>query len=365
MPKKFFIGLAAVALAIVLSGCGIQNVNPQQAAKEPIKIGVLLPLTGSSAYWGIEAKKGMDMALGEVNIKGEAIKIIYEDTQSKVDVAVTAAQKLINMDKVNVIYSNFSGVSLAVSPIAKNSETPLFYGAFTQTPLQDNPLSFKGFLSFDQPCEKYAKQLKDKGIKKIAVLNEFGDAYQFCKAGLKKYFSDNDIEVTETLTGADFRTLLLKLKNNKTEAIVMMTYENNSINIFKQIKELNLHFGSLFCEQNDCYTANVKTKAGYVPNLIYFDPIVKEEFKQKVAGKYEGIDKAKMTPLSFGYEDVMRIYKASLECQNMDKFCFVSSLSNGKESAVFEDAPVTNRAYYPKLQFIKVNPDGSESEISL
>ena len=145
----------------------------------------------------------------------------------------------------------------------------------------------------------------------------------------------------------------------------MMTYENNSLNIFKQIKELKLNFSSLFCEQNDCYTSTVREKVGFAPNLIYFDPLVKEEFKQKVAAKFTGIDEAKMTPLSFGYEDIMRLYKASLQCKNLDKSCFISSLSDIKGSDVFEDAAVSNRAYYPKLKYIQVGADGSEKEISL
>ena len=129
MKNYKILALVAIsAVAVVLSGCSLIG---NSGTKKPVTIGALLPLTGTTAYWGVEVKKGMDLALSEINKDGVVFNVAYEDTQSKADVAVTAAQKFISVDQVNTLYTHFSGISSAVSPVAKTSKIPLYYDAFT------------------------------------------------------------------------------------------------------------------------------------------------------------------------------------------------------------------------------------------
>jgi branched-chain amino acid transport system substrate-binding protein len=74
--------------------------TPQNvAAKKPIKIGVLVPLSGFVAQSGIEMRDGMLMAAKEKGtILGRPIKLIIEDTRVKPDTAVSKAEKLVYKD---------------------------------------------------------------------------------------------------------------------------------------------------------------------------------------------------------------------------------------------------------------------------
>ena len=74
--------------------------------KTSIKIGALLVLSGDGAAWGENAKKGIDMAFREWqrSHKDQSIEIIYEDTAGDAKQAVTAYQKLVNVDKIDVIF---------------------------------------------------------------------------------------------------------------------------------------------------------------------------------------------------------------------------------------------------------------------
>jgi branched-chain amino acid transport system substrate-binding protein len=106
------------ALLLVLAGAFLLAPNVSMAA-EPIKIGVLVPLTGIVAQGGLEMKDGMEMAAKEKGtILGRPIELVVEDTQLKPDVAVSKAEKLVYKDGCVALMGAFSsGVGLA---LAKN-----------------------------------------------------------------------------------------------------------------------------------------------------------------------------------------------------------------------------------------------------
>jgi branched-chain amino acid transport system substrate-binding protein len=98
--KKAVIGITYFAL---LSGLMLAGAW----AADPIKIGVLLPLTGSNAKSGIIQKNSVRMAVDEINaaggISGKKIEAIIADTQGKPDAGRKAIEKLITRDKVLLI----------------------------------------------------------------------------------------------------------------------------------------------------------------------------------------------------------------------------------------------------------------------
>ena len=110
--KKFGWMSLLVLLAVILT------VAPA-VAEEPVKIGVLVPLTGIVAQGGLEMKYGIEMAAEEKGtVLGRPIELLVEDTQIKPPVAVTKAEKLVYKDGCVALIGVFSsGVGLA---LAKN-----------------------------------------------------------------------------------------------------------------------------------------------------------------------------------------------------------------------------------------------------
>ncbi len=98
-------------------------------AADPIKIGVLLPLTGRNAAIGQIQKNAVLMAAAEINtrggIKDRKIELIIEDTQGSPDGGRAAIRKLIQRDKVLVIGGGFSSsATWATSAIAQQNKIP-------------------------------------------------------------------------------------------------------------------------------------------------------------------------------------------------------------------------------------------------
>ena len=98
-----FLPLVAIFLAALLAlplGCGKKEAGE-------MKIGVLTPLSGEGATYGEATKRGVDLAISEINIQGgvngKKVRIVYEDSQISPQVGTKAIQKLISVDKVPVI----------------------------------------------------------------------------------------------------------------------------------------------------------------------------------------------------------------------------------------------------------------------
>jgi branched-chain amino acid transport system substrate-binding protein len=101
--------VSVIVLGLVLVGAGwLPGAGPAPATAQqaPIKIGVLLPLTGPVAVVGKGELNGMRLRLKELNgqIAGRKVELLVEDSEGKPDVAVTKARKLVERDKVDVIF---------------------------------------------------------------------------------------------------------------------------------------------------------------------------------------------------------------------------------------------------------------------
>ena len=95
-------------------------------AADPIKIGVVTPLSGTYAGIGQQVKWGLDLATKEVNaaggIMGRQIELTYEDEEANPSVAVQKADKLFQVNKVDFLTGTVnSGSTLAVGQTAERA----------------------------------------------------------------------------------------------------------------------------------------------------------------------------------------------------------------------------------------------------
>jgi branched-chain amino acid transport system substrate-binding protein len=117
-------GAAGLAAALLPASAHAQGTGP-------IRIGVLIPLTGSTSQFGASMGKAAQLAAEEVNaaggVKGRKIEILIEDDQSNPEAAVRAARKLIDVDKVIAICGTYaSAVTSAVAPLCWEAKVSLF-----------------------------------------------------------------------------------------------------------------------------------------------------------------------------------------------------------------------------------------------
>ena len=77
------------------------------AADEPIRIGLIVPLSGGSSPLGVSVRDGVRLAVTEINAKGgvlsRQIQLVERDDESKNERGVQIAQEFINKEKVAAV----------------------------------------------------------------------------------------------------------------------------------------------------------------------------------------------------------------------------------------------------------------------
>lgn len=121
--RSFLTTSAAVAFGAFQPLLWAQN-------KEPIRIGILIPLTGATSQFGATMSRAAQIAVDEINavggVNGRRVEVVIEDDQSNPEAAVRSARKLIDVDRVVAIGGSYaSSVTSAIAPLCWESKTVL------------------------------------------------------------------------------------------------------------------------------------------------------------------------------------------------------------------------------------------------
>jgi branched-chain amino acid transport system substrate-binding protein len=136
---------------------------PASYAADTIKVGIVLPITGSQAKFGEIEKLSFEMAVEEINanggVKGKMIELLIEDDTGKPDVGRSAAEKLISQDQVVMLGGGYSSsVTYAVAGVALNKGFPFL----VNTGSADNITEPVSFTPSGQRAGNMRKSLKDE-----------------------------------------------------------------------------------------------------------------------------------------------------------------------------------------------------------
>ena len=95
-------------------------------AKEPIRLGTAMPLTGSQAGYGADFVVGMRMAAKDITdaggIAGRPVEILALDTQADPQLGINAVNRFIGVEKLPMFFIAWSPVVKAVAPVANREK---------------------------------------------------------------------------------------------------------------------------------------------------------------------------------------------------------------------------------------------------
>ena len=127
--KKMLLMMSLLMLFVL--SCGTKNeAKGANANGDVIKIGVIGPLTGEVAQYGIATIDGFKLKVDEINaaggINGKKIELIIQDSKGDAQEAVNIFKKMVSQDKVNLVVGEIiSSASLAVSDLAQSAKVPM------------------------------------------------------------------------------------------------------------------------------------------------------------------------------------------------------------------------------------------------
>ena len=279
------------ALAVGTSLAALAAPPARAAGPAPITLGAILPLTGPGAVIGTEQMKGIQFAVKQQNAKGgvagHQIKVVFEDDQAKPDQAVLEFNKLVGLQHLPMIYTAYSGPSLAMAPLAtRHHVLMLNAGAQSDQLAKASPYMFNTLPTTQDEVGVMVKYLRAHGKSTAAVLYEndaagIGGRDDFVrefKAAGGKILAQEPSQFGQT----DFRAALLKLAASKPQVLfVVITAGNQALaDQVHQMKETWLVAGTTFME--DPPTIADPNSAGFIHTQVVADasPALMAEFKQ-------------------------------------------------------------------------------------
>ncbi len=290
------------------SNAGTESQAPQGGGDEEkvVKIGVLLPFSGSSSYFGESQMVGYEHALEDFmnhygdTLNGMKIELVKGDTAGVADTGVTEAERLINDEKVSAIIGTYnSGTAAAIAPIAIKYKTPFMVtNAVSDVILsEDSNYVFRSNLGDKDGASTYVKllqwlgELRGTPITKVAILYEGTDYGQ----GAYNTFKDSILPAAgaEVVFGesfannsTDLSSVLNKIKQTDAELIIPVMFLNDALLFTRQMKEYKvdipvLAYGGGFL--GDDYTSQAGEAAEYIMvsgSWIYDEDAMSDEAKE-------------------------------------------------------------------------------------
>ncbi len=317
---KIIIG---VIIAIIIIG-GIWYIATRESKEEEvIKIGAILPLTGEAAIAGISIQQGIEIAVEEINkaggINSREIRVIFEDDQYDNKITVTAANKLISVDKIDIGIVSFVHGAKAVMPIFEQNKIPLVVAWDSTNELEEGDYIFSTGFSTELSGRKMANYAYNElNLRKVAIVLHQDEWSEVIAPAFKKEFQKLGGEVLleeKVAVGEnDFKTIISKIKSKEADAVYLPLVPVNTDVFLKQAKELGLQAQIL---SGDALIPDIIIAAGDAAEGVYFTSVYVEDNKisQGLAEKYQeryGEEAPALSMVAFGY-DAMLAIKSAIE----------------------------------------------------
>ncbi len=241
---KNLITILAV-LSVVTITC-----SPNVQAKDTLKIGSFLAVTGPASFLGDPELKTLQMYIDEINanggINGHKIEFIHYDTKGKAKEAKNFVNRLIKKDRVDVIIGGTtSGNSLAVIDIVEKAKVPFISLAGSIKIVEPvKKWVFKTPHTDKMAAEKIFTDMKKRGIKKVALITGNGgfdkSGRAQCLALAPKYGIEIVADEKYDNADTDMTTQLTKIRATDAQAIINFGFGKAPAIVAKNIKQLGI-----------------------------------------------------------------------------------------------------------------------------
>ena len=312
----------ALALACLAGSALAQN--------QPIRIGVVTPLSGTYAGIGQQVKWGLDLAARQINaaggVAGRPLELIYEDEEANPAVAVQKAEKLFQVNKVDFLTGTVnSGSTLAVGQLAERNNrliatTVSFADSITGDKCSPNVFrvnaragmqsaALADWLSSTRPNANvfYLGPDYEMGRSTVAAFKQAAEAKGAKSVG----------EVFAPLDNKDYSPFFGQVRSARPAVIYTSVAGNDTVRLFSQMAEFGISrnvqvVGASGTVTSQNLPAIGKAADGFVTGVGYATGIDSPE-NRKFLAEFEAANKAKPDLYGADSYGVLFFYKAAVE----------------------------------------------------
>ena len=238
LSKRFVLRslVAAAAAATVTGGAWAQGA--------PVKVGLLATLEGPFAAGGADGMRGAELAVKQRGgtVAGRRIEVIKASSDAKPDVAVNAARKLVEQDKVDIMVGPLSGgEGIAIKDYSKTQPQVTFIngGSGAQATTLENPSA--NFYRFNTEGAQWmvglGKAAMAKGYKRVMVIAEdYAFPYSQVQGFMTEYCAAGGrvpLKAWVPLGGKDYSSVIARIPND-VDALLLVLGGADAVNFLNQ-----------------------------------------------------------------------------------------------------------------------------------
>ena len=237
----------AVALALTASACGGSGggSGKKPVASGPVKIGLLLELTGELGSFGKPWQESMELARDEINASGALpggakIETIVEDGRTDAQTSVEAAHKMIDAQHVSAILGPSSGPMVALSPLVKRSQVILISPAAGTVALNKlgGDFVYRTVASDDSDGKAIAKFLAEKKATNVGLLAQNEESTLSPAEVFRRTYESGGGKIASSVTynpkQSSYRSEIQQVLAPKPEWLVCACGQQSGVTIIRQ-----------------------------------------------------------------------------------------------------------------------------------
>jgi branched-chain amino acid transport system substrate-binding protein len=245
---KSHLGALAGALLLIAPSVALA----QAGSKGTVKVGVLLPLTGNTAWAGKTNRIAAAIAAEEVNAQdlagGYKIELVIGDSQCEPRAAHDQAQRLISQEKVQLLIGEWcSSASVAVAQVANDEKVPLLVNISTADQIAGDagPYAFQSSMQNRYSQQREAALLeKDFKFDSVAIIvenNDFGLTFRKNMVALmQKAGKKVALDVTQDRNDTNWYATITRIPASKPDLVIVSISAVQAANFVKQYAEAGI-----------------------------------------------------------------------------------------------------------------------------
>ena len=242
------VGLKTVAAALGAAAALVCEAS----AETPFKIGVVLPLTGNTAWGGRPAAFAAELAAQEINagkLAGDfRIEVVTADGVCEPRASYAAAEKLISQDRVQALVGEWcSSASVAIAQVAGDAGIPYIVQISTADGIAANggPWVFQSAMQNKAIQRREAKMLlRQFKFSSAAILVETNDFGLSFRDNMREAFAKANVKVTVDLPqdrhDTNWYAAITRIQGENPDIVVVSISAGQAANFVKQYAESNL-----------------------------------------------------------------------------------------------------------------------------
>ena len=225
--RRLVLTRSAALIGAASSSLLLPGIARAQAAK--LRVGLMLPYTGTFAQLGVAIENGFRMAIAEQGGKlgGREIEFFKVDDESEPSKGIENANKLVLRDKVDVLVGTVhSGVQMGIHKVARDSGVLSLIpnaGVHAATRSQCAPNVFRTSFSNSQPTRALGQAMMAKGHKKAVWITWKYAAGDEAFEGFKESYTAAGGTIVKELNlpfpNVEFQALLTEIASIKPDAV--------------------------------------------------------------------------------------------------------------------------------------------------